>query len=124
MQRTRKRKFLPSLDSNKISPILTDTNSIGEIKRMKSGLKTRYSLCDGIQVREEDFGLLFYSMYGPKLFFLSSGNLLNVVFFKGEQSLVQWMNEHSESHLPDNRKLDSLMKKLTQLVEKGIINEC
>ena len=42
----------------------------------------RYKLAPGTQVREEDFGLLFYTMRGPRLFFLKCGRLLEPGFFE------------------------------------------
>ncbi|MDY7036296.1 MAG: mycofactocin biosynthesis chaperone MftB, partial [Thermodesulfobacteriota bacterium] len=44
----------------------------------------KYILAPGTQVREEDFGLLFYTMTGPRLYFLSSGTLLADSFFQGK----------------------------------------
>ena len=57
----------------------------------------RYRLAPGTQVREEDFGLLFYTKKGPRLFFLKCGRLLELDFFKGEASLAQWKRERSLS---------------------------
>jgi putative mycofactocin binding protein MftB len=56
----------------------------------------RYILSSGTQVREEDFGLLFYTMSGPRLYFLSSGPLLDTSFFRGEITLDLWIRLKKE----------------------------
>jgi putative mycofactocin binding protein MftB len=80
----------------------------------------RYKLASGTQVREEDFGLLFYTMKGPKLFFLKCARLLEPRFFGGEVSLSQWNTEHSLSE----RSSLGMERSLTQLKDKGVILEC
>ena len=55
---------------------------------IKEGMATdsneyRVKLAPGSQVREEDFGLLFYTQQGPALYFVSSGDLLGEDFFQG-----------------------------------------
>ena len=47
----------------------------------------RYKLADGVQVREEKFGLLFYNYRGPRLYFVPSKDLIDVDFFYGRQSV-------------------------------------
>lgn len=42
---------------------------------------------DGVQVREETFGLLFYDYRGPRLYFVPSKDLIDVGFFTGRQSV-------------------------------------
>jgi putative mycofactocin binding protein MftB len=42
---------------------------------------------DGVQVREETFGLLFYNYRGPRLYFVPSKDLIEVDFFNGRQSV-------------------------------------
>jgi len=46
-----------------------------------------YKLADGVQVREEKFGLLFYNYRGPRLYFVPSKDLIDVDFFYGRQSV-------------------------------------
>ena len=46
-----------------------------------------YKLADGVQVREEKFGLLFYNYWGPRLYFVPSKDLMDVDFFNGRQSV-------------------------------------
>ena len=50
-------------------------------------MAAKYKLAPGSQVREEDFGLLFYTQQGPGLHFVSSGDLLGEDFFLGRQTL-------------------------------------
>ena len=42
---------------------------------------------DGVQVRKEAFGLLFYDYRGPRLYFVPSKDLIDVGFFTGRQSV-------------------------------------
>ena len=46
-----------------------------------------YKLADGVQVRAEKFGLLFYNYRGPRLYFVPSKDLIDVDFFNGRQSV-------------------------------------
>ena len=46
-----------------------------------------YKLADGVQVREETFGLLFYNYRGPRLYFVPSKDLIDADFFNGQQSV-------------------------------------
>lgn len=82
----------------------------------------KYKLAAGSQVREEDFGLLFYRMNGPRLYFISSGELLSPEFFKGEMTLEEWLNERHEDGLYESG-LSGLKNILGQLCEKGVIIE-
>jgi len=84
----------------------------------------RYKLAPGTQVREEDFGLLFYQMRGPRLFFLSSGKHLREDFFSGEKTLeniLQSQDGPLESIINITVKIE---KALSELVGKGVIVEC
>ncbi len=87
-------------------------------------METRYKLAPGTQVREEDFGLLFYTMAGPRLFFLSSGKLLENHFFEGEFSLGQWINQQAQPDLTSKTRISALKKALIRLKENGVIREC
>ena len=46
-----------------------------------------YKPADGVQVREEKFGLLFYNYRGPRLYFVPSKDLIDADFFNGRQSV-------------------------------------
>jgi putative mycofactocin binding protein MftB len=83
----------------------------------------KYKLARGAQVREEDFGLLFYNMHGPRLYFLASANLLREEFFQGHISLETWIDK---SHPPSNditTRIPGLRKSLKILADKGVIIE-
>jgi putative mycofactocin binding protein MftB len=86
-------------------------------------MNKRYKLARGSQVREEDFGLLFYRMNGPRLYFISSGDLLTPEFFEGVMTLDEWMI-HNRRNDADEAKLKELEKTLSQLSEKKVIIEC
>ncbi|MBW2049400.1 MAG: mycofactocin biosynthesis chaperone MftB [Deltaproteobacteria bacterium] len=93
-------------------------------KSIKLRETPRYVLASGTQVREEDFGLLFYTMTGPRLYFLSSGALLDISFFDGALSLSQWIKETEENgNAPENR-IEEIVKSLGRLKDKGVIVEC
>ncbi len=84
--------------------------------------ESRYRLAKGSQVREEDFGLLFYRMEGPRLYFISSGKLISPEFFEGETGLEAWLNK---KHLNISQNaLAEIAKTLGLLCEKGVIIEC
>jgi putative mycofactocin binding protein MftB len=80
----------------------------------------RYRLASGSQVREEEFGLLFYSMQGPRLYFFTCGSSLSPLFFEGKKTLLQCVKDRGLSE----RRALSLAAGLDQLKEKGVILEC
>ncbi len=82
-----------------------------------------YILAPGTQVREEDFGLLFYSMQGPRLHFISLGNMLDSRFFIGKQTLEQWLAERAPDNSITAEQRTGLTKVLSQLRDKGVIIE-
>ncbi len=91
---------------------------------MKPKKKPKYFLASGTQAREEEFGLLFYTMRGPRLYFLSSGPLLDSSFFQGEFTLDEWIRlEKKERSIPEER-MGGIKKSLDQLTDKGVIVEC
>ena len=87
-------------------------------------IKSAYRLCEGVQVRPEKFGLLFYQYAGPKLYFVPSQDLVDVSFFHGEQTFDNavdvigdrggWPEETAEQYL-------SMLLKL--LKSKGLVHE-
>jgi len=80
----------------------------------------KYKLASGTQVREEDFGLLFYTMQGPRLYFLSSGSLLDSGFLEGNKTLGQYLKDRQ---LSGSQGL-ILERSLDRLREKGVLLEC
>ena len=91
---------------------------------MKSINETRYELAPGTQVREKDFGLLFYTMAGPRLYFVSCGKALEPDFFEGTVSLDQWLSRCKVQDPVSQDRLLEIEKSLNQLEEKGVILEC
>ena len=86
-------------------------------------MEKRYQLSPGSQVREEDFGLLFYTINGPRLYFISSGDLIDSGFFKGAFTLKEWMRRHPQRRAVEDR-IEELSQILNRLHEKGVIFEC
>jgi putative mycofactocin binding protein MftB len=85
---------------------------------------TRYKLAPGSQVREEAFGLLFYTMGGPRLYFVSSGDMLKPEFFHGACSLERWIDEHFDGHTVPYVRITEMQRCLDFLRDKGVIFEC
>jgi putative mycofactocin binding protein MftB len=84
----------------------------------------KYILAPGTQVREEAFGLLFYTMAGPRLYFMSSGNLINSDFFQGALTLDQWIGQRFGQNSVAKAQISELRTSLNRLKEKGVILEC
>lgn len=91
---------------------------------MKPKKDPKYVLASGTQVREEKFGLLFYTMHGPRLYFLSSHDLLDGEFFRGECTLDQWIRLKKEEGSVPEERIRGIKTSLDQLREKGVIVEC
>ena len=87
-------------------------------------MEPRYLLAKGVAVRKEDFGLLFYTMAGPRLFFLSSGGLLESEFFRGTHTLSQWLQQEGKKNCVGKAQITRLRKVLDSLREKGVLIEC
>jgi putative mycofactocin binding protein MftB len=75
-------------------------------------------------VREEDFGLLFYTMAGPRLYFISSGDLLNREFFEGTLALDKWIEQQADAGSVTEARMSELRASLDRLKERGVILEC
>lgn len=86
-------------------------------------MNSTYILAPGSQVREEDFGLLFYSMQGPRLHFTSLGNMLDSRFFVGRKTLEQWLAERDPKGTITGEQRSRLVGVLKQLRDKGVIIE-
>jgi putative mycofactocin binding protein MftB len=74
-------------------------------------------------VRQEDFGLLFYTQSGPRLYFLPSADLLQESFFTGNQNLSQWLSSVHAQVPPTAAKIRSLEQALSELAQKGVLVE-
>lgn len=77
-----------------------------------------YALAPGTQVRAERFGLLFFRKYGPRLFFLSSGEWISPDFFTSDKSLSEWT---SRRRVPE-KILHDLENALARLAAKGVLS--
>ena len=86
--------------------------------------ENRYKLAPGSQVREEDFGLLFYNMEGPRLYFISSGDLIGSDFFEGAMSIDQYIIRRFGQDSDKRTGIRGLKDSLDILTEKGVIFEC
>lgn len=87
-------------------------------------IDSRFTLAPGSQVREEDFGLLFYTMAGPRLYFLSSGDWIGSDFFEGIVTLEQWLRRHAGPGSVTDSLMEQITAGLNHLKEKGVILEC
>ena len=87
----------------------------------KEGVPYTYCLAVGVQVRAEKPGLLFYSRKGPRLYFLSSGQLLAPEYFDSRLSLKDWLNK-KKGGMPPASVMQSLKQALNGLVEKGVLD--
>ena len=85
--------------------------------------KTKYKLAPGTQVREEDFGLLFYTMDGPRLYFVNSGELIRTDFFSAGVPLEQWIRQRAGEDAVTTETVSELRKSLDRLSAKGVILE-
>ena len=90
---------------------------------MKKTFRYRHKLAETTQVREEEFGLLFYSMSGPKLFILNCGNLIGCDYFHSEMNLDQWIQQQGGFTTYAKDRIFELKNSIKQLVSKGIIIE-
>jgi putative mycofactocin binding protein MftB len=82
-----------------------------------------YCLNQGVQVRRERFGLLFYDYRGPRLYFLPTKSLVEDHFFNGAQPMAELVNDiharHQWSHSWIEDRLGQIMN---QLEAKGLIH--
>ena len=85
-------------------------------------LNSVYRLADGVQVRNEAFGLLFYDYRGPRLYFVPSKQLIDDTFFEGRQPLAALLDGLC-GEKPGQRS--QIRTQLTQVLEalegKGLI---
>ncbi|MEW5722710.1 MAG: mycofactocin biosynthesis chaperone MftB [Thermodesulfobacteriota bacterium] len=79
-----------------------------------------HTLAPGVQVRSEKAGLLFYSLKGPRLYFLSSGPWLEPDYFHSGADLVDWLDGSGRPPCP-GPVLEALQKALAKLAAKGVL---
>jgi putative mycofactocin binding protein MftB len=86
-------------------------------------LENYYRLAEGVQVRKEKFGLLFYAYWGPRLYFVPVKNVIPVDFFNGHQSAEQLAsNIAANRQWPEKKARDWTQQVITQLELKGLIH--
>jgi putative mycofactocin binding protein MftB len=85
-------------------------------------LNSVYRLAQGVQVRNEVFGLLFYDYRGPRLYFVPSKRLLTDAFFEGTQSVEDLLDTLcAEMPWPREELTDTLGRLLNALERKGLV---
>lgn len=83
--------------------------------------EARYRLARGTQVREEDFGLLFYTLAGPRLYFLSSGPRVRTDLFEGREGLMAHLDRSGPIPEEVARAIGGALR---DLAGKGVLHEC
>ncbi len=85
--------------------------------------KMRFKLADGVQVRDETFGLLFYNYRGPRLYFVPSKDLIDAAFFNGRQSVSGLIASTCDRKGWTKAQVkERIAQVLTKLEDKGLIN--
>jgi putative mycofactocin binding protein MftB len=85
-------------------------------------LDSAYRLAEGVQVRNEVFGILFYDVRGPRLYFVPSKNMITDEFFEGKQRVADLLERlYAEMPRPRNWVRDQLRQILEKLERKGLI---
>jgi putative mycofactocin binding protein MftB len=87
-------------------------------------MEARYKLASGVQIREEDFGLLFYTQEGPGLYYVSSGDLVGEDFFLGRKTLEELRQRLPAPGSLAEARVSEFKKALDTLKSKGVILEC
>lgn len=88
------------------------------------GMTSRYKLCEGVQVRSEKFGLLFYHYAGPKIYFVRSSDLVDASFFSGRQPLSEVICALRETRGWSEKLAQGQLSKLMQLLtSRGLVYE-
>lgn len=83
-----------------------------------------YRLWDGVQVREEKFGLLFYDYRGPKLHFLPSRDLIRETFFLGQATASELVESICAKHGSSPESIRKFVNKILEMLRsKGLIYE-
>jgi putative mycofactocin binding protein MftB len=90
---------------------------------MKKTAHHRHKLAQGTQVREEDFGLLFYTRTGPKLFFLNCDYLISCDYFESNKTFDEWVQKQKGFSTYAKDRIIELKNSIKQLVSKGLIIE-
>ena len=82
-----------------------------------------YCLNEGVQVRPEVFGLLFYDYRGPKLYFVPSRDLINISFFAGRQTEQELIETIATGHPWSRRDIQYRVLQILEMLEKkGLVH--
>jgi putative mycofactocin binding protein MftB len=82
-----------------------------------------YRLCEGVQVRKETFGLLFYNYRGPRLYFVPTKDSLQTEWFADD-----WKTEEIVKHITTANSwpqlwVENWVNRIIALLEiKGLIH--
>jgi len=84
-----------------------------------------FRLAKGVQVRKENWGLLFYSQVEHRIYFVRSGNWLYPQHFDGTLTFASLVGDIAKRKGTSANDIEHSIQKLTsQLVESGmIVNE-
>jgi putative mycofactocin binding protein MftB len=86
-------------------------------------LDSVYHLAEGVQVRKEVFGLLFYDYRGPRLYFVPSKNLITDGFFEGKERVADLLDRLCDDVPWPREKIHDLVGQvLEKLDERGLIH--
>ncbi len=87
-------------------------------------IDSAYRLAEGVQVRNETFGLLFYDYRGPRLYFVPCGNLICDAFFDGLAPVADLVRRHSRQMPASRERIElQIVQVLEKLENKGLIYE-
>jgi putative mycofactocin binding protein MftB len=85
--------------------------------------KKSYHLREGVQVREEKFGLLFYDYRGPRLYFVPTKNLIGNDFFDGSHTAEGLIESIRTRHRQSRQSSQQwVLQVLTMLEQKGLVH--
>ncbi len=86
-------------------------------------MQTKYRLQDGVQVRNETFGLLFYHYGGPRLYFVPCQDLLDSSLFEGQLALSDHIDTLVARHSWPRPWVEAKIEQVLHLLrEKGLIH--
>jgi putative mycofactocin binding protein MftB len=82
-----------------------------------------YVLNSGVQVRRENFGLLFYNYHGLRLYFVPIDDLIDSDFFNGIQTVGNLVDSiHSRNNRPKQWIRARIEQILELMTNKGLIH--
>jgi putative mycofactocin binding protein MftB len=82
-----------------------------------------YRLQEGVQVRREVFGLLFYDYRGPRLYFVPSRDLIDDSFFDGRQTEQELIESLAARQLWNHQEIQGRVGQILESLEgKGLVH--